>query len=353
MLHLIPDSSLRRWLLRVVVLQRRLVRALCAFPVNTSVDQAWLCEVWKCLDTDWVRRFWENDKGNRAAWINRVAAATPEEKQGIWAIAKEQLQFRDLWAAAPSVRMRRANWKQEPFRSLNGLLKSFYDPLFYSREGYAFKNVKFHKEDFLDGIPANRRKVCPYCDNYLQTTELDHFLPKDDFPFLSCHPDNLIPSCHDSNRGSHKGTKVPLDWDQEDQAGGWFHPRWRSGNGRIGVEVAETPERALSARLVPISHVDTPRVANLENMFLISDFWSRQIEDELQLIGSQVSDLLREEKVDPTEQAVRGKLLSIADITKLSIGKRGLAMCHHALYQFAANNPAVVSDITRECRGIG
>lgn len=351
MLHLIPDSSLRRRLLRVVVLQLRLVRALCALPVNSNVDQAWLRGVWKCLAPDWVRRFWQNDNGKRATWINRVAAATAEEKQKMLNIADEQLSFRHLWAAAPSVRMRRANWNTVPFQAVNALLRSFYAPLFYRREGgYRFHHFKIDKGDFIEGIPANRRKVCPYCDNNLRTTELDHFLPKDDFPFLSCHPDNLIPSCHGCNSGSRKGTKVPLDWDEEDQAGGWFHPRWRSGNGKIGVEVAETPERDLSVRLVPISHVDTARVANLDDMFQISHFWSRQIEDELQLIGSQVSDQLREEHIDPTEPVVRAKLLSLSHLERSAIGRRGLAICHHALYLFAANTPAVVADITRECR---
>jgi hypothetical protein len=133
------------------------------------------------------------------------------------------------------------------------------------------------------------------------------------------------------------------------QADAWFHPRWRSGSGKLKVEIEETPERLLTARLVAIDPADAGRAANLDGMFHVSEFWSRHIEDELRLIGSQVSDLLREERLDPTETNVRLKLQGLATLKRREIGKRGLAICHHALYAFAANNVAIVADIAREC----
>lgn len=350
MLHQIPDSSQRRRLLRVVVLQRLLVRALCALPAGSAVDVEWLKKVWRHLDAEWTRRYWENDKGKRAEWINTIAAATANEKLEFINISQEQIQFQKLWNDAPTVRMRKVNWTKEPFESLNKLLKSFYAPYFYSSQGYQFKGKNFDKDVFITGIPNKNLKVCPYCDNYLQKTELDHFLPKDDFPFISCHPDNLIPSCHDSNSGSHKGTTVPLDWEELDQAAAWFHPRLRSGYGHLQVEIVVTAQRELAAKIVAKKSEDTIRVSNLEALFHISKFWSEQIEDELQLIGSQVSDCLMIESLDPTEANVRLKLQVLSSIKKREIGRRGLAMCHHALYAFAADNPAIVADITRECK---
>lgn len=350
MLHPVPDSSQRRKLLRVVVLQLKLVRELCALDAGSAVDLAWLRGVWRRLDSDWIRRFWVNDTGKRAAWINVIAAASATEKQEMLEIAEEQLRFRELWSETPSVRMRRVNWNQDPYKSLNALLKCFYAPLFYRSEGYKLGHTMFHKEDFLSGIPSYQRKVCPYCDNYLQNTELDHFLPKDEFPFLSCHPDNLIPSCHDSNSGSHKGTTVPLKWGEHDQADTWFHPRLRSGTGRVKVNVAETPERTLIAEVAPVYASDAARVTNLDSTFHISEFWSNQIEYELQLIGSQVSDLLQEDKIRPTKAAVIAKLKNLALLKGSEIGRHGLAICHQAVYLFAANSPSVVADITRDCR---
>jgi hypothetical protein len=335
--------------MRVVVLQRRLIESLCALAPGAVVDLAWLQNVWSDLDTEWVRRFWENDTGKRNGWINRIAAATVADKQAVLDLAAQQIRFPDLWSAAPTHRVRQQNWNVEPFKSVKNLLVSFYAPLFYDKEGYQFGAIEFSKSDFIIAFPKGARKVCPYCDNFLQTPELDHFLPKDEFPFLSCHPDNLIPSCHDSNSFSHKGTTVPLDWLLADQAINWFHPRWRSARGAFTIAIVENPGRSLMAALNPASPAAANRVTNLDTTFKLANFWSEQIEDELQLIGSQVSDSLYEENIAPTEAAVRAKIQGLARLKGLEIGKRGLAICHHALYQFAANTPAVVTDITASC----
>lgn len=59
----------------------------------------------------------------------------------------------------------------------------------------------------------NSIEICPYCD--IDTTisisnnEVEHFLPKSKFPFLSMNAYNLIPSCHACNKKSEgKGDSV-------------------------------------------------------------------------------------------------------------------------------------------------
>ena len=59
MLHPVPDSKLRRRLIRVVALQRRLIRRLCDLSPGSTVDLAWLQKVWHELPSDWVERFWK------------------------------------------------------------------------------------------------------------------------------------------------------------------------------------------------------------------------------------------------------------------------------------------------------
>lgn len=73
-------------------------------------------------------------------------------------------------------------------------------------------------------------------------------------------------------------------------------------------------------------------------------------QDELQLIGSQVSTALQEEGIDPDEAVVTAKLKMLAAQKHLEIGKRGLAISHSALYQFAAESPFVIRDILRQCQ---
>lgn len=43
-------------------------------------------------------------------------------------------------------------------------------------------------------------RICPFC-GFGQVTTLDHYLPKAKFPLLSIHPNNLVPSCADCNKG--------------------------------------------------------------------------------------------------------------------------------------------------------
>lgn len=83
--------------------------------------------------------------------------------------------------------------------------------------------------------------------------------------------------------------------------------------------------------------------------FVSPNFGRNKSEDELQLLGSQVSGQLHEEKAVPSEELVRGKLKALTSWKKAAIGKNGLAICHHALYLLAAKKPAIVSDITRQC----
>jgi len=66
------------------------------------------------------------------------------------------------------------------------------------------------KENFKD---ENKLYVCPYCDLDTISNErnawIEHFLPKNKFPFLSCNPSNLLPSCTACNvSGSGKGENV-------------------------------------------------------------------------------------------------------------------------------------------------
>lgn len=77
----------------------------------------------------------------------------------------------------------------------------------------------YGRREFLDefGKYNPELEMCPFCDehrlyikDYATTrTEIDHFLPKDQYPHLACHPYNLVPICHPCN-ATTKGTLDPL-----------------------------------------------------------------------------------------------------------------------------------------------
>jgi hypothetical protein len=72
-----------------------------------------------------------------------------------------------------------------------------YETNFFNRDIF---HINFKRE--------NKIEICPYCD--IDTTisvsnnEVEHFLPKSKFPFLSMNAYNLIPSCHACNK-KHEG----------------------------------------------------------------------------------------------------------------------------------------------------
>lgn len=349
MLHHVPDSTERARLLEVVEMQRLLMVALCALPQGSVVVQSWLEAVWPAVPVAWVKRFWENDSGKRAQWLATIASATPGDKQTISDMVAEQLRFAELYLNPPTVRLTKLDWTPPVFAAVNKLLKSFYDPYFYKEEGFHNPTGgKFHKDHFIAGFTP-RVRICPYTDSIFQDTKLDHFIPKDQYPMLSCHPDNLIPCSTDSNSGSHKGTTVPLDSAEVDQAGAWFHPRWRSAVGtyRLTFPPGAAPQPCVN--FVALAATDQPRIDNMAQMFGLNDFWGGYLDDEVQSVAGDVQGLLQFKGTPPTEANVRDCVLLRARQERNKIGEDGLAISRSFFYDHIANTPVLLAEIIRTC----
>ena len=349
MLHRIPESTQRGHLLVVVEMQRLLLEALCGLPQGSVVDQVWLQIVWPVVPADWIRRFWENDKGNRAMWIKTIADATLTEKQTIHDILAEQLRFAELYDNPPTLRLTKVDWKRPALDVMNKLLKSFYDPLFYKKEGFQNPDGEpFHKDNFIAGFNP-RVRICPYTDNVIQDTKLDHFLPKDQFPMLSCHPDNLIPCSSDANSGSHKGTEVPLDLDEADQAGAWFHPLWRCAVGTYRLTFPDGPTPQPLVNFVAAAAQDQPRLDNMARIFGLNDFWGSFLDDEVQSVASDVQGWLKDDGRSPSEANTRDYVLRRARQERNRIGRDGFAIVKSFFYEHIAQTPVLLAQIVRTC----
>ncbi|MDM1737542.1 HNH endonuclease [Acinetobacter towneri] len=55
-----------------------------------------------------------------------------------------------------------------------------------------------------DEILTSAKGDCPFCGGIGDPTNLDHFLPKAEYPQFSIYPSNLVPSCRDCNMGAKK-----------------------------------------------------------------------------------------------------------------------------------------------------
>lgn len=59
--------------------------------------------------------------------------------------------------------------------------------------------------NYYDLQILSAREKCPFCGGIGRPANLDHFMPKSDYPQFSVFPINLIPSCRDCNMGNKKG----------------------------------------------------------------------------------------------------------------------------------------------------
>lgn len=81
----------------------------------------------------------------------------------------------------------------------------------------------YGRQDFLKAFFSynSHLEICPFCDEmriYTLSTagiyaDIDHFLPKKLYPYLACHPYNLVPACHACNSGNKNQDNPLKDFD--------------------------------------------------------------------------------------------------------------------------------------------
>lgn len=270
----------------------------------------------------------------------------------------EQIRFAELYSDSPTFRVTVQSWRvgknsqgsqrarETVMAAVNGLLGSFYDPMFYGGFGYPNDGGdRFHKDQFL-GKP----KICPYSDNKIHDAKLDHFLPKETFPFLSCHPDNLIPCSTDPNSVARKGRRVPLQHKEADQAKEWFHPRLRPAKNKYKLAFDESNQSGPRVQFVALQADDQPRLERMAKMFGLVDFWSRDLNNELQLVAGEIRDLLLEERKPITNQEIEARLRTRLRQTRGRIGHDSLAIVTAAFYEHILNSSSKFDQIVRTCQ---
>jgi 5-methylcytosine-specific restriction endonuclease McrA len=106
-------------------------------------------------------------------------------------------------------------YQEEPDEIKELFCDHFYDFLFpninYWNEVFS---IDYSKQIFITNFKTeNELTVCPYCDTETilnsETSTIDHFFPKEKFPFLSMNPNNMIISCWSCQRRKNQQTPFP------------------------------------------------------------------------------------------------------------------------------------------------
>ncbi|MGY0039662.1 hypothetical protein [Pedobacter sp. NJ-S-72] len=97
-------------------------------------------------------------------------------------------------------------------RKLNLFFKNIYSIV---PQRSPFKVVCGNLDDYYDDLVGLNEK-CPFCgiadilgSGHSKRDALDHYLPKDSYPFNSVNPNNLAPICRTCNE-SYKGVSSPI-----------------------------------------------------------------------------------------------------------------------------------------------
>jgi hypothetical protein len=104
------------------------------------------------------------------------------------------------------------NFSPELEKALDTFFKNLYSKIPQIK---AFKEVCGSIDNYYDNLVGANEK-CPFCGitdiltkHHTKRDALDHYLPKDTYPFTSMNPDNLAPICKTCN-SSYKSTKSPI-----------------------------------------------------------------------------------------------------------------------------------------------
>lgn len=187
-------------------------------------------------------------------------------------------------------------------------------------------------------------EVCPACDGPSPEklgnkvyADADHFFPKAKYPFLSIHPENIIPICLYCNQ-RFKLNRDPFDNSIEAPLVNSFHPYGRCAIDKIDVII--TSENAGLRRICIKDREGMPsrRVNNLNRIFKLEERWYnplhkiiiRRIEEELRDAARRITRYNRErineddfkvelnDMLDKGHQMVRREAYSIIYISYLN-----------------------------------
>ena len=176
------------------------------------------------------------------------------------------------------------------------LLIPFYEKLFQT--GFPACIAPFDRKAFLKIFwCANETLgVCPACDSpkpdmheqYIRC-DIDHFLPKSLYPFLSMHAANLVPLCINCNR-NFKGGTDPLDHSLPGPLVESFHPFGKPALHAIKVVVSRKAKGEYQVCLEEATGGTSRRVHSLNRVYHLETCWFERLKAEIELIRKKIEN---------------------------------------------------------------
>jgi hypothetical protein len=172
---------------------------------------------------------------------------------------------------------------------------------------------KLDRDGFLASFEQTNPwlEVCPACDGQKPSqleqrslADADHYLPKSQYPFLSIHPLNLVPTCLECNQRV-KRAKDPVDAHDAEPLRNTFLPYVAPAIDQVAVQVSRDGAGALKLALVEQNGNPSRRVSSLDRVFELQARWKDRLAHEIEMVRQDVAEAGRRLAEDSTERDKR------------------------------------------------
>lgn len=199
--------------------------------------------------------------------------------------------------------------------------------------------------------------VCPACDGQRPDcidgrirADADHFLPKSHYPFLSVHPQNLVPVCLECNR-IVKRDADPIDDQQNEPLLHTFHPYARPAIAETNVLFCRDHAGAPKVRIEDKHGMPSRRVKGLNRVLRLEDRWRGRGKGAQESVIETVRGLarrFRRHHFPRSSQKLRSELQEARDETEKQFGRQPNALIRFSYLEFVLSDANEFSELLTE-----
>lgn len=342
MLHKINYPNCRTQLEKILEFQQQVLEMVCDPAISLPLQETEVKQRFSNQDIgDWLwKRLWnygnpKNGKSKFHKYLKETIVEVqknPSVGQSVVDAFRNDVSFnQNLNDATFQFSFPSLNLEENLSKAIKNLMEAFYEDLL--RQGFPAcvhqGQENFSRASFLKEFWQAELGVCPACDGQRPDSiegevrcHVDHFFPKAHFPFLSIHPANLIPICHECN-ASFKGEKIPIDINNNESLLDTFHPYERPAIEYIDVETNIDTVGKLRVIIRDRQRQQSKRVDNLNNILSLEKRWTDRLRREIGLLRDQIVDEGRKENItDKTREDLENILINILDTNRITCNER-------------------------------
>jgi hypothetical protein len=306
-LHRINYPNCRTQLEKILEFQQQVLEMVCDPAISPALQETEVKQRFSDQDVgDWLwKRLWKKGNVNNGEtnFHKKLIEAikeiqkNPSVGQSVVDAFRNDVSFnQNLNDATFQFSFPSLNLEENLSKAIKELMEAFYKDLL--EQGFPVcvhqGQENFSRASFVKEFWQAELGVCPACDGQRPDSiegevrcHIDHFFPKAHFPFLSIHPANLIPICHECN-ASFKGDKLPININES--LLDTFHPYERPAIENVNVLTDMDTVGRLQVVIRDSQTQQSKRVDNLNRILSLEKRWTDRLRREVGLIREQIVD---------------------------------------------------------------